>query len=351
MISDPVRPTMPWPYVLAAHVSKHFGGVQALDDVSITLDRGEIRSLVGENGCGKSTLIKILAGVHQADAGQITINGRTFRSLRPIDAIHEGIQVIYQDFSLFPNLTVAENLALSTQLEGGRLLVNGAQSRRIATQAVERMGLHIDLGRPVSELSVADRQLVSIARALVHEARLVIMDEPTTALTHREVDNLFGIIKALQKEGISVLFVSHKLNEVLAISEEITVLRNGRKVAEGSACQFDHGRLVRCMTGRELTQRSRGLAQASVQTPVLRIEGLGRKDAFEDVGLELHRGEIVGVTGLLGSGRTELALSLFGVEAADTGTVLIDGRPTQIRSVHDAMAHGIAYVPEDRLTE
>jgi simple sugar transport system ATP-binding protein len=165
------------------------------------------------------------------------------------------------------------------------------------------------------------------------------------------VDTLFGIVKALQKEGISVLFVSHKLNEVLAISEEITVLRNGRKVAEGSARQFDHGGLVRCMTGRELAQRCRGPVHAPVEPPVLRVEGLGRRGAFEDVHLELHRGEIVGATGLLGSGRTELALSLVGLEAADAGTVWMDGRHARIRSVRDAMAHGMAYVPEDRLTE
>ena len=351
MTSEPAGSAESVAYLRASKISKHFGGVQALDKVSMTIGCGKIHSLIGENGCGKSTFIKILAGVHQPDAGRITIHNRFFRHLRPIDAIHAGIQVIYQDFSLFPNLRVAENIALNTQLEHRRLLVNWSHVRTVAAEAVERLGLKIDLRKFVAELSVADKQLVAIARALVHEGRLIIMDEPTAALTSKEVDLLFEIVKGLQHKGISVLFVSHKLNEVLEISDEVSVLRNGRKVADGPVSQFDHDRLTQCMTGRELTYHRSLPPKGHTEVPLLQVKGLTRDNSINDISFELYQGEIVGLTGLLGSGRTELALSLFGMKPVHAGTILMDGGPVSIRNVGDAMRLGIAYVPEDRLTE
>jgi simple sugar transport system ATP-binding protein len=336
--------------VAVNHVSKHFGGVQALRDVSVTLYRGEIRCLVGENGCGKSTLIKIIAGALQPDAGEIVVGGKQCTHLEPMEAIRAGIQVIYQDFSLFPNLTVAENLAINTELERGARLVNWRNIRRIATEAMRKLGGDIDLGKTVGELSVADKQLVAISKALLHNAKVLIMDEPTTALTHKEVKTLFRIVTDLKQRGMSILFVNHKLQEILEIGDTITVLRNGQNVAEGEAPQFSHGDLVRHMTGRQLQNRPVETA-ASGGATAIKVTGLTRKGAFEHISFEVRAGEIVGITGLLGSGRTELALSLFGLEPADSGSIEIGGQVVRMRSVRDAIRAGIAYVPEDRLAE
>ena len=341
---------MPTEIVAVNHASKHFGGVPALRDVSVTLYQGEIRCLVGENGSGKSTLIKIIAGAIRPDAGEITIGGRQFTHLEPIEAIRTGIQVIYQDFSLFPNLTVAENLAINTELERGARLVSWRNIHRVAAEAMAKVGQDIDLEKTVAELPVAGKQLVAIARALLHNARVLIMDEPTTALTHKEVKTLFRIVTDLTEKGISILFVGHKLREVLEISDTITVLRNGQKVAEGDASQFGHGDLVRHMTGRQLQNRPIETA-ASENATMLKVMDLTRKGAFEQISFEVRSGEILGITGLLGSGRTELALSLFGLEPTDSGSIAIGGQIVPIGSVQEAIRAGIAYVPEDRLTE
>ncbi|MCL5280062.1 MAG: sugar ABC transporter ATP-binding protein [Planctomycetes bacterium] len=371
---------MPQELVAADHITKSFGGVQALRDVSVTLHQGEIRCLVGENGSGKSTLIQIIAGALRPDSGTIAIGGKQFPHLEPIQAIHEGIQVIYQDFSLFPNLTVAENLALNTELERGVQLVSWRRVRRIAVEAMARLGRDIDLGQTVRELSVADKQLVAIAKALLQNAKVLILDEPTTALTHREVRTLFEVIPELKQRGLAILFVGHKLQEILEISDTITVLRNGQKVAESDASQFTPGDLVRHMTGRSLPDRPSERAceqwhqhpaddssagrgpptrNYALGTPsrchradaVFKVTDLTDRDAFDSISLEVSSGEIVGITGLLGSGRTELARSLFGLEPADSGRIEISGQVIRMRSVQDAIRVGIAYVPEDRLTE
>jgi simple sugar transport system ATP-binding protein len=341
---------MPTPVVAVSHISKSFGGVEALRDVSVTLHQGEIRCLVGENGSGKSTLIKIIAGALRPDAGEILVGGRPLSHLEPIAAIRAGIQVIYQDFSLFPNLTVAENLALNAELEQGVRFVNWRTVRRIATEAMQKLGHSIDLGRTIGELSVADRQLVAIAKALLQEARVLIMDEPTTALTHKEVRTLFGIVKELRHRGMSILFVGHKLREVLEISDTITVLRNGQKVAEGDVSQFSYGELVRHMTGRQLQDRPPETAVGAGEV-LLKVTDLTGKGKFEHISFEVRAGEILGLTGLLGSGRTELARSLFGLEPVDAGTIEVGGQVVRNRNVQDAIRSGIAYVPEDRLAE
>ncbi len=345
---------------------------------------------MGENGSGKSTLIQIIAGALRPDSGAITISGRQFTHLEPIEAIHQGIQVIYQDFSLFPNLTVAENLALNTELERGVRLVSRRRVRRIAAEAMGRLGRDIDLAQTVRELSVADKQLVAIAKALLQNARVLILDEPTTALTHKEVRTLFATVQELKHRGLAILFVGHKLQEVLEISDTITVLRNGQKVAESDASQFTPSDLVRHMTGRQLPDRQsesvfdkwhghpahgalwhrhpaddswagRGppARNSALGTPspchradaVLKVADLTRGDAFEHISFEVRSGEILGITGLLGSGRTELARSLFGLEPADSGHIEISGQVIRMRTVQDAIRAGVAYVPEDRLTE
>jgi len=341
------------PIVEARNVSKSFSGVQALQDVSLTLREGEICCLVGENGSGKSTLIKVIAGVVTPDNGDLVLGGNPYKQLRPIDSIRAGIQVIYQDFSLFPNLTVAENIALSHQVARDSRFVNWSEVYSIARDVAERMEFQVDVRRPVGDLPVADRQLTAIARALLQDARLIIMDEPTTALTQREVGSLFRVIRNLQEQGIAVLFVSHKLDEVLEIADRIIILRNGKKVADGDVSDFDNTKLIYHMTGKHISddQRMKPVEKHHEREVLLEVRDLGRTGEFSDVSFSLSSGDILGITGLLGSGRTELAMSLFGMKPADRGEILVGGKQVEIHSVQDAMNNGIGYVPEDRLTE
>jgi len=344
---------MPDPFLVVRHVSKAFSGVPAVENVSLTLERGKIYCLVGENGSGKSTLIKIISGVYKRDSGDIVLNGTSYKTLTPIKTIQEGVHVIYQDFALFPNLSVAENVAMSDVLARRRRFVNWKEMRRIARQVLEKINVFIDLEKTIDQLSIGERQLVAISRALQRNARLIIMDEPTTALTGKEIKTLFAVINKLcEEDGISFLFVSHKLNEVLAISEFIYVMRNGRLATEGFAGGFDFSRLACAMTGREEEERKTDFHRRDRnERCLLRVEGLSRRGAFQDISFQLHEGEILGFAGLLGSGRNELAQALFGLFPADSGEIWIDGNPAQINSVRDAISFNIAYIPEDRLTE
>jgi simple sugar transport system ATP-binding protein len=332
-------------------IYKSFAGVRALLDVDLVIERGRIHCLVGENGCGKSTLIKIIAGVYQRDAGSVLINGKEYDRLHPIDAIREGIQVIYQDFSLFPNLTVAENIALNEQLAEGQRLVNWRKVRRVAEDALAQIEVDIPLDALVEEVSVANKQLIAISKALRQNAQLIIMDEPTSALTEREIRALFAVIHRLQARGIAFLFVSHKLNEVLEISETIVVMRNGKVVSAGERSLYDTKRLIFEMTGHAIAEKSYQFEPDTSRPALLKVEDLNAGHALQDIYFEVYAGEIVGVTGLLGSGRTELALALFGLLPADAGRLFVDGQRVEIKSIQDAIKHGIGYVPEDRLTE
>jgi len=339
-------------FLKVSNISKSFAGVKALEDVSLTINKGEIHCLVGENGSGKSTLIKIIAGVYEPDEGEIIINGRVFKSLHPIDSIREGIQIIYQDFSLFPNLTVAENIALNYELEKNKKLVNWKEVHQIARDALASINIELDLDMLVEQMSVADKQLIAISRALLQDAKLIIMDEPTTALTQKEVKSLFKIIKNLQSKGISILFVSHKLNEVQEISDRTLILRNGKKIADEPASEITQAKLVYYMTGKEITETKHEYSpNADCADCLLQVENLTSPGRFYDISFELRSGEIIGITGLLGSGRTELALSLFGAWPAEKGKISINGKEIRINSIQDAVSHGIGYVPEDRLTE
>lgn len=331
-------------------IAKSFGGVQALKGVSLEIQAGEIHCLAGENGSGKSTLIKVISGVYEPDAGVIEINGRSFSHLNPKEAIGLGVQVIYQDFSVFPNLTVMENLALNRELMQNRKLVNYRRARAIASDAVSRIGFAVDLDERVENLSVANRQLIAISRALLQEAKLIIMDEPTSALTKREVRALFEVIKGLQSRGLSILFVSHKLDEVFEISERYTILRSGQNVANGNTGELDRKTFAFHMTGRRFADER--YAAASVgEPPILSVEGLSLSGAYSDISFSLRAGEILGITGLLGSGRTELVETLFGVLRPDSGKIEIRGKEVKIKNVKAAIRQGIGYVPEDRLTE
>jgi simple sugar transport system ATP-binding protein len=331
-------------------VTKTYAGITALSDVGFTIKAGEAVCLAGENGSGKSTLIKILAGVERPDRGKIVFSGVEQGALSPRASSDAGIKVIFQDFSLFPNLSVAENIAFSAELGEGARFVRRARMRDIARRVLDRIGVEIPLDTAVETLSVAHKQLVAIARALATEARLIIMDEPTTALTEREVRGLLTIIRRLKADGVAVLFVSHKLAEVLEVCEQVVVLRNGHKVAEGPAGDFDAASLTRHMTGRDVVADPP--APLPADAPVLmEVVALSKEGAFSDVTFTLRAGEVLGVSGLLGSGRTALAKALFGLVAPEQGSILLDGREVPRGDPIRAAAAGIGYVPEDRLTE
>ena len=333
-------------------VNKSFSGVEALRGVSLSIEPGKIYCLVGENGSAKSTLIKVVAGVYPPDGGDIAIDGRIHKRLQPIESIHAGIQVIFQDFSLFPNLTVAENIALNQEISSNRRLVRWGEVKRTATRALGKINVKLDLNALAGDLAVADRQLIAIAKALLENARLIIMDEPTTALTQIEVRSLFNVINRLKQDGIAILFVSHKLDEVLQIADQVFVMRNGEKVLDQSAAGLDRATLARFMTGRTIEfDESQSASEPDQETVVLQVRGLTRAGAFSDISLDLHVGEILGITGLLGSGRTGLALALFGMLKPEAGEVTVRGKTARLESVPRAVRSGIGYVPEDRLTE
>lgn len=336
----------------AEHISKRFGGVVALDDVSLTIRAGEICCLVGENGSGKSTMIKIISGVYTPDEGDIYINGHHYKRLTPIEAIHEGIQVIYQDFSLFPNLTVAENIAINELLASGKQIVDWKEVEQIAREGLAKINASLPLDAVVETLPAADRQLIAIIKALLANARIIIMDEPTTALTQREIQALFNVIRELKQRGLAILFVSHKLNEVMEIADRTVIFRNGKKVLDQEAAGLDIPTMAYYMTGRRIDTSAVTFEKIDeTAPPLLRVEGLTLQGGFYDVSFELKAHEVLGITGLLGSGRTELALSLFGVMPADAGRIFIEGKEVSIRSITDAVSHGLGYVPEDRIRE
>jgi simple sugar transport system ATP-binding protein len=338
------------PLIRLENLSKTFGGVRALKDVRFDVMPGEVLCLAGENGCGKSTLIKIISGVHQPERGATMLfNGRSIAGLDPARARALGIQVIWQDLALFPEMSVAENVAFERNLGGFPKLVDHAGMRAAARRILERLGVSLDLDAPVRSLPIAQRQIVAIARALVADARLVFMDEPTASLSQAETDALLVIVRKLSVEDIAVVFVSHRLAEVLDVCTRVTVLRDGAYVGTFPTSGMTQTRLTELMTGRtfDYTVHDRDLSAASL---VLDVRSLSRPGQYEDVSLQIRRGEILGLTGRLGSGRTELALSLFGMTRPASGTVTIDGKPLDMSSNKAAIAAGIAYVSEDRLT-
>jgi simple sugar transport system ATP-binding protein len=328
-------------------ISKRFGGVQALNNVDLTIAEGEIHCLVGENGSGKSTLIKILAGVEAPDPdGEITGGGHSRAALTPGESHALGIQVIYQDLSLFPNLTVAENIAVSLHL-GRPHRVRPARLREVASAAMRRLDVALDLESRVADLPISGCQLVAICRAIVADARLVIMDEPTASLTHHEVQALIRITLELKRSGVAVIFVSHRLEEVMEIADRVSVLRDGRLVGTFDAAEMTGNRLGFLMTGRAFEYQP--VRPAPPSETVLSVVGLTRAGEYRDVTFDIRAGEIVGLIGRLGAGRTELALSLFGITRPDAGEIRLHGERLRLSSNRDAITHGMVYVPEDRL--
>lgn len=337
------------PAIRLAGVSKTFGGVRALDGVSFEVEPGEVHCLAGENGSGKSTLIKIVTGVYAPDAGaRLELFGRPVAAPTPEAARRAGVAVIWQDLALFPEMSVAENIAFEALLGPRPRPVRHGRLDAIAERALGALGVTLDLGARLRTLPIAERQIVAIARALAQEARLIFMDEPTASLTQSETDSLLGIVRRLAASGVAVVFVSHRLAEVLAIARRVTVLRDGRLVGVFDAAGMTQSRLTELMTGARfetaVAARDRPGAPA-----VLETEALTRRGEFEDVSLTVRAGEVVGLTGLIGAGRTELAHTLFGMTRPDAGAIRLNGRPTAFASNRDAIAAGVAYVSEDRL--
>jgi simple sugar transport system ATP-binding protein len=333
------------------NISKHFVGVAALDHVDFEINKGEIHCLVGENGSGKSTLIKIISGTVAPDEGaQITMDGHPVHDFHAIDSIHRGIEIIYQDLSLFPNLSVAENIALGEYIASGRRLVNQKNLKKIAREAIDLIGANLPLDALVGTIAIADQQLVAICRALTHNVHLLIMDEPTAALTKKEVDALLSVVKDMREKGIATIFVSHKLDEVMQVAERVTVLRDGKLVGTFPASELNDEKLTLLMTGKKV-KYTPYLLPDKPGDPILETRALTMWGNFKDINLKLYPGDILGITGLLGSGRTELAMTLFGVTPPDSGEIFFQNKPIRIRSIQDAIRLGIGYVPEDRLVQ
>lgn len=347
----PAQATSDLPPVLSlSHVNVTFGGVKALQDVSFEVLPGEVQCIAGENGSGKSTLIKVITGVYNAAPGtEIQINGSRVEAMTPAVAHMAGIEVIWQDLALFPEMTVAENVAIQGVLGATPHLINHGVLRRIAKEALARLGAEFDLDAPLRTFAIAQRQIVAIARALTSDARVIFMDEPTSSLTRSETDRLLDIVRTLSASGVAIVFVSHRLAEVLDISTRVTVLRDGRLVGVYPTDGMTQSRLTELMTGKTFDARVR-TRDNSTSPVVLSVQHLSRAGEYEDVSLTIRKGETVGLTGLLGAGRTELALSIFGMLRPHSGTVSIEGRELAARSNRDAIAAGIGYLSEDRLS-
>jgi simple sugar transport system ATP-binding protein len=328
----------------AQDVWKAYVGVQALAGVNLEVRSGTVHCLVGENGSGKSTLTKIIAGVVIPDRGTISIGEEVLETLTPRRSLERGVRVIYQDLALFPNLTVAENLTFAGSA-GLLKRVRWRADRARAMEALASVGVDLDPKAVVEDLSIAERQLLAVARAVSSQGRIILMDEPTAALTETEVNRLLALVRSLRDSGISFVFVTHKLREVMDVADELTILRNGRVVATGSATEFDPDRIGYLMTGMQVTRERRAGAEAPDASPVLAVRGLGLEGVFEDVDLDLHPHRVVGLAGLLGSGRTEVGLAIAGLLRPDHGHIEFQGR-----TVSDPRSlSSVQYVPEDRL--
>ena len=336
------------PILEARGVGKAFAGVRVLEGVDLQLFSGEVHTIMGENGAGKSTLMKLLAGVHRPDAGELLVDGFRVAIDTPAAAAARGVALIHQEPLSFPDLSVAENIFLGHRLPRGRLgQIDWRRLRREAQQLLDRLGVDLDPAAKLRGLSIADQQAVELASALSQEARVLLMDEPTAALTPAEVDRLFGIVRGLVAEGVAVVFVSHRLPEVFEISDKITVLRDGDFIGTRRVGETSREEIIRMMVGRELGEMYEKPA-ATLGEAVLTVDGLCRRGEFEDVSFAVRAGEIVGMAGLVGAGRTEVARAVFGATTPSKGSVRIAGDEVRARSPREAIRHGLAYVPEDR---
>lgn len=338
-------------FALRLHkVSKAFGGVQALNQVDFEVRAGEVHCLAGENGCGKSTLIKVVTGVHQPEqAGLIELFGEAVDRIRPVQARQRGVSVIWQDLALFPHMSVAENIAFDDLVGLRPQSVRYREMVERSGEVLSRLGVTMDLAAPLNDLPIAQRQVVAIARALMNDARLIFMDEPTASLTQSETDRLLDIVRKLSAAGVAIVFVSHRLAEVLDIAERVTVVRDGNLVGVHPTDGMTQARLGELMTGHLIEHEvvARDLPDADV---VFEAKGLSRQGEFADVSFDIRAGEVLGLTGLIGAGRTELAHVMMGLRPTDTGEMRLEGASYRPGSIRDAIKRGLAYVSEDRLS-
>jgi rhamnose transport system ATP-binding protein len=340
------------PVLALRGVNKSFPGVRALSDVSFDVHAGEVHALLGENGAGKSTLIKIISGVYPPDSGEILVDGKPVQFLSPREAQTQGIATIYQEFSLYPELTVAENIFAGHMPRRFRgLALDWRRAAKEAAAVLESLDAgDLDVNARVGTLSVGNRQRVEIAKALSRRARILILDEPTAVLTQHDADRLFTIIRRLAAQKVAVIYISHRLVEIFALANRVTVLRDGSLMAIKPVAETKESELIRLMVGRALEEEPVSHAERSVKrgSLLLRARNLARRPSLRDASLELYAGEIVGLAGLIGSGRSELAQAIFGVAPPESGTVEVEGQEVKINRPEDAMALGVAYVPEDR---
>ena len=328
-------------------ISKSFPGVQALRDVQFEVQGGEVHALVGENGAGKSTLMRILGGVHQRDAGEIHLRGQPVEIPSPVYARMLGISIIHQELNQVPALPVAENIFLGREPRRAGGFVDWKTMYARADTLLQDLGLPIDPRRRLGTLTVAEQQLVEIAKALSVEADLVIMDEPTAALTVEETERLFRFIRDLRPRGVGIVYITHRLEEIFTIADRVTVLRDGQYVGTYAIGELTMDGLIRLMVGRQLTEKF-PKEPVAAGAPVLEVRGLTSRGRFTDVSFTVHRGEILGIAGLIGSGKAAVAHAIFGAIPVDSGEILVDGHPVTIRSPSEAIAHGIGLVTEDR---
>jgi ribose transport system ATP-binding protein len=338
------------PVLEMRHIRKTFPGVVALDDVDFELRRGEVHILIGENGAGKSTLMKILSGAYQKSAGQIFLDGAEVEIKNPRHAQGLGIGIIYQEFNLIPHLSVGENIFLGREPQRLPGLINQGAIFQEAARVLSTLGVTLDPQRLVKELKVADQQMVEVAKALSLDARILIMDEPTAALTEHEIKELFATIRRLKDKGVAIVYISHRMEELFEIGDRVTVLRDGRSVGTYDVPGMNKSELIRLMVNRELTELF-PKERVAKGAEVLRVEGLSTQGGLKDISFSLHKGEVLGIAGLLGAGRTKLARAIFGLDKITSGTIYINGEAQRIGSPRAAINSGIGFLTEDRKSQ
>ncbi|MFP4427359.1 MAG: sugar ABC transporter ATP-binding protein [Spirochaetaceae bacterium] len=336
------------PVVEMRGISKAFPGVQALDNVDLTVNKGEILCVLGENGAGKSTLMKILAGAYSADSGTVLLNGEVQEFKTTQDGYDAGISTVYQELNLCSNLTAMENIFLGRERCSKVGLISYQKTYEETNQLFRNLGVEVDPRSYIEDLGVANQQMVEIAKALSFDAQVIIMDEPTSSLTEREIETLFGLMRRLKENGVSMIFISHKLGEVFEIADRVSVLRDGKLIGERRSSETTENELIGMMVGRELGNLFSERKNAPTEEPVLEVRGMSGPPKIENVSFSLRKGEILGLSGLVGAGRTELAMLLMGAEKKTSGQVFLHGKEVDIRTPADAVNRGIGYVSEDR---
>ncbi|MGN8023256.1 sugar ABC transporter ATP-binding protein [Phyllobacterium sp. 22229] len=328
-------------------IRKEFPGVLALDDVSFRLKRGTVHALMGENGAGKSTLMKILAGIYVPDQGEVFLKGLPIRLKSPLDALENGIAMIHQELNLMPFMTVAENIWIRREPKNMFGFVDHGKMFAMTAELFKRLNIALDPEAQVRDLSVANRQMVEIAKAVSYESDVLIMDEPTSALTEREVAHLFEIIRSLRSQGIGIVYITHKMNELFEIADEFSVFRDGRYIGTHASTDVTRDDIIKMMVGREITQMF-PKETVPIGEVVLSVKDLALKNVFSGVSFDVRAGEILGIAGLVGSGRSNVAETIFGVTPATTGSIAVNGKPVAIASPNQAIQHGMAFITEDR---